>query len=418
MSLAFIILSVVGLSVLFWKAYHHVELLKNHFWPGLILKIVSGAILGVVYYYHYGYGDTLTYFKKGTELANILSKDGFAYVDFLLGSSPEIFDSGYQNQPRALFFIKVVSVFSFLSGGNYWITSIYFSTLSFFACFYLATVLAHQFSYCKNLIAMCFLYIPSTLLWTSGIIKESVAMAVLCVLFALVIQGLFRSRITLIYTIVFIVSAWVLWKVKYYYAAIAFTSVFSMICTFLLMNHQQSIRKKKWRISVAFIIISSILLFLSTQLHPNLLIANLPEIVVKNYDAFIVRSQNGGVIIYENLEPTFYSLAYHSPKAFFSALFRPFLWEWDGAFLRAIYSLENSIILILLITSLVNIKNNNDSNTYLLALAALFFVIVILTFLALSTPNFGTLARYKSMTMPFILLIITYRNPSLIKLTR
>jgi hypothetical protein len=93
----------------------------------------------------------------------------------------------------------------------------------------------------------------------------------------------------------------------------------------------------------------------------------------------------------------------------FSGLLRPFIWEASGM-TALLASLENLIIMILLISSISEIGRGTHR---LLLFSALMYVMLLCVFLALSTPNLGTLSRYRVGFLPFLIFVISYRNPLL-----
>lgn len=417
MSVIIAIINIAALSFIFWKFYQHAEILRQHFWVALFLKLMAGVSLGLLYQYYYAYGDTITYFEKGSQLAQLFFDDWVSYFNFLSNSSSVIFESGFERQPRALFFVKIVSFFSIITSGNYWVSSLYFSGASFLAAFYLASIVSRAFEPHKNIIAICFLYFPSTLFWTSGIIKESLAAVALFCLVGLVFNAVSNKKLSVIQLLSIVFSALMLWKIKYYYAAVTFTALIAFVATYIVAEKFQVIRSTKWLILLTYIISVVILILGVTQLHPNLQLENLPGVVVKNYNAFTSISDVGAFIEYENLTPTFRSILYNSPKAILSGLFRPFLWETDGNILRGIYSIENLVVLLLLLFNLAYLRSIKNYKNFIMVISILFYVCTLVAFLALSTPNFGTLARYKSLVMPFLLLILMIKNPYIQKLS-
>ena len=100
----------------------------------------------------------------------------------------------------------------------------------------------------------------------------------------------------------------------------------------------------------------------------------------------------------------------NAPWALASGLFRPFLWEAD-TLLKLAVSLENVFILLLCIISLVRIREFLRAQNSLITLSVIVFVVLLCIFLALSTPNLGSLARYKVGFTPFLIFLVIYKNP-------
>ena len=104
------------------------------------------------------------------------------------------------------------------------------------------------------------------------------------------------------------------------------------------------------------------------------------------------------------------SVISNAPWALVSGLFRPFLWEADNV-LKVTVSLENLFILLLCATSLVRIRELLRAQNSLITLSVIVYILLLCIFLALSTPNLGSLARYKVGFTPFLIFLVTYKNP-------
>ena len=101
----------------------------------LFLKIGAGICLGLTYTHYYHGGDTFQYWHEGETLANYIVENPYSIFSILLNSAdiPVLADQLiFIEQPRALFFSKIVSVFYLLTGGNYWIAGTFFSLINFF----------------------------------------------------------------------------------------------------------------------------------------------------------------------------------------------------------------------------------------------------------------------------------------------
>jgi len=99
----------------------------------------------------------------------------------------------------------------------------------------------------------------------------------------------------------------------------------------------------------------------------------------------------------------------NAPLALFSGLFRPFFWEAQNAF-QLLAAFENAVLFLLTIVSIKKLKNLWLSADRLLIFSALAYCILLGVFLALSTPNFGTLSRYRTCFLPFLFFLVSCDN--------
>ena len=134
------------------------------------------------------------------------------------------------------------------------------------------------------------------------------------------------------------------------------------------------------------------------------------EVVVSSYYEFQAISNPDDLIHYDALSATPLSLLKNSPWALFSGLFRPFITEASTAF-QSFIAFENLVLLILTAGAITQVKKLVNSQYRVLLFAILMYSILLCIFLALSTPNFGTLSRYRVGFLPYLVFVLTIENP-------
>jgi hypothetical protein len=409
------ILVLATFSFWFWK--RESSSLKNYFWPALTIKVFAGIALGLLYRHYYTVGDTFQYFEDGTKLAALARDDAKTYFDFLWSSNESfgIWSALALTEPRALFLIKIVSMFSVVTLDNYWIISVYFSVVSFYGAWLLVKqILALNQSY-KNAAILALLFFPSVVFWSSGLIKESLAIACLFFLCSLFLKNWRTEKLIFFEWVFMVITLWLLWNLKYYYLAvflpIALTSlVFKNFVLPILATKKLFIRLMFWLLMLVVPVVAI------SFVRPNFYPERFLHVIVSNNQAFTERSDPKDAIHYFDLQPNPLSVLKNSPWALFSGLFRPFIWESHTVF-QVIVAVENSVIFLLTLTSLFRLRSGIKSSYWLLVFSIVTYAIVLCIFLALSTPNFGTLARYKVGFMPLFLLVILIDNPILSRIS-
>lgn len=403
------ILVLLAISFLLWKRVS--SPLRIFYWPALTFKLLGGIALGLLYTYYYTVGDTFAYFNDSSELAALARENFSAYVRFLWegDESFPVWNKLFYQQTRSLFFVKITSVINLLTLGNYWIASLYFSFLSFLGAWSLVAVLVRLHQKLLFAAAFAFLFFPSIVFWSSGIIKESLSMGCLFFIVVVFLRLWMKEKINVRAWIMTALSLWILWSLKYYYLAV----LMPVLCTALVMRLivLPFFRfKKTWINLLVWCVVFTVPLYVVSLVHPNFYPERFLEVILNNYLDFTAISRPGSSIHYDSLQATFGSLLYHAPKALISGLFRPFITEAHTAFQFGI-ALENFVLVILAVTSIAHLKKSFDSENRLLVLSASVYIVILCIFLALSTPNFGTLARYRVGFLPFFVLLITADNP-------
>ncbi len=386
--------------------------LKRFYWTAALLKVLAGISVGIMYWYYYRLGDTIGFWKDAHVLAAFARNNFAAYVKFLWNenSQPEIFQSLIFQEYRSLLMVKIVSIFSLLAMNNYWIISIYLSVISFFGSWYLIKIIQKNFREILPGSVFSFLFLPSVVFWSSGLIKESVAMGALFFISGIFIK-LWRTDKFKWWEITLAITACLLvWKLKYYYAAVFFLIAFTSLVYKLLLSQRVQHCALIMKIFL-WLLILLIPVFIAVNAHPNFRTSRILNVVVENYRAFISFSARGDAIKYSNLEPTIGSVLTNAPTALVSGLYRPFFWEASNP-LQVLMSLENVLLLILTVVVILKLKIRNVAQHRLLTFTVLAYIIVLTIFITLSTPNFGTLSRYRVSFIPYFVLLLTSVPPA------
>ena len=377
--------------------------LRRWLWTGLAIRIAAGFSFGLIYLYYVGGGDTLYFFDQANELATLAKKDFYSYLHFLFSEQYPHFKSEARNG----FFIKILSVFSIVTNNNYWITSLYFSILSFLGVAYLVKILSCLYPNQKLFVVISFLVIPSPIFWTSGIMKDSIIFSLLLYIAAIVILIQHNKKVSWIHFICISLGLFVMWKLRHFSAAIGMLALFSSFINQLFNQYKLSV---KWRI-FGWICCLTLGLGTLSLLNRNLNFDYLPRAIYDNYLALIDISRGVNQINFTSLRPNWIDLTISFPKSLVTGLYRPFIWEGSTFILP--HKLENLAIIGLSLFSLKRISCLKIPN-FLVSLAFC-LILLLATLMPLAIPNFSSLVRYKAIFLPFLfyfLLIASFGESS------
>ncbi|MEL7001442.1 MAG: hypothetical protein AAFN93_01775 [Bacteroidota bacterium] len=411
MTLFFNILSLSLFSALIWLLYKHYKdhPMQSAMFVGMFLKVSSGLLLGVLYLHYYPSGDTWTYFSEATKLSELARGDVGSYLSALMDSQGRPLAMQFYNQPRALFFVKILSAVCLLTYDNYWLSSVYFSLFSFSGLWVLANVLI-RINNNKTAALIAFILFPSVLFWSSGILKESIAIGSLAFLTASILQYSHRlKRLGVIWLLLDVLLIYLLWRTKYYYAGIFLLAVIPLILTFVIKHWLSEMLSSARAQILLFITLSLVTLIGVSMLHPNFYFSRIIKVIVDNHDLMVANSAYMDIIHFDELSTSISSILKNTPLAFVSGLFRPFVGE-STAPLKILIGLENLVLLFLLITSFFYFPKNISDEARIYLFALILYVVIMAILLALSTPNFGTLTRYKVGFLPYLVYIISVEN--------
>jgi hypothetical protein len=407
--------SVIFFAVVVWYIvviFQTESSLKKFFWPALIVKSIAGIGLGLLYVVHYKVGDTLLFFEDALKLSQFAANDFGSYLHFLFTSDflkDLRVELTFMSDERALLMVKIVSVFNLVSFSNYWLVTFYLTLLSFLGAWSFVRQIHQLFPAVTASAVVAFLFFPSVVFWTSGLIKETIAMASLYFLSGIFLRIWFLKKVSLASWLTSLLAIALLWSLKYYFAGVFLAVITaSLIYRFLSLRIPSLCTGVQRYVSWSFILL--LLIAGVTFLHPNFKSHKLLKVMVHNYEVFHEVSRPEAVIEFENLQPTLSSIVIHSPEALFAGLFRPIFFDATNS-LSILLSVENLVILLLTLFALPHIPRIPRSNVAIILVAIIVYVILLAVFITLSTPNYGTLARYRVGYLPFFVFLILLAPP-------
>jgi hypothetical protein len=380
--------------------------LVKYFFPALLLKLLCGIGVGLIYFEHYRVGDTIE-FDRATNL--ILDQTGFSFrtwsrllflsdLTFIDESLPHVLQ-----ESRSLFFVKLLSIVYLITGRSYWLSSLFFSLASFTGGWYLVKTI---FRFRPDLISgaiVAFLFFPTVIFWSSGILKDSVAFACLTGLAGILIKINYLREFKWQWIVGGIALFLVLWAIKYHYAAVLLLSITAVGMYRLIFYRIRVKPGPVWFLGLMILII----LLIST-FHPNFRLDSVIEVMTANQTAIIEASRAGGHAEFIPWGTGWIHFLINLPVSLFAGLFMPLPWQGAGI-LPKIAGLFNLLVLVLTLVRIfpggIQVKGRS-AWIWIISIYILVLTIVI----AYSAPNFGTLERYKTGYLQFFLLWVFSDN--------
>jgi hypothetical protein len=413
-----ILLNVIVMSgTTWWLSKRQPESTRLLFWASLTVKLLAGIAVGVVYFYYYnGKGDTVIYWRDGVLLADkIISRpmDGLGFF-WDENVNPEFIDGLFNLRPRSLFFVKISGLLAILSWNSYWVMALQISFVSFLGAWYLFNKVILFFPSSRCAAAASFLFYPSVVFWSSGLIKESLGMATLFFLAGIFLLIINNHKIRVWEWVVTILSLWIGWNLKYYWMGVFIPIVITTIVIMKLRQKNAMVARFDLAVWASLFLI---ILLIGTNLHPNFYLSRFLDVIVQNNNEFMMLTDPGNAVLYQDLNPSLTSILMNAPQALVAGFFRPFIWD-ESNFLSIVAGIENFVFLIMMGLSLPSLFRFLRSPDRLLAMATITYSIILAIFLALSTPNLGTLSRYKIGFLPFLVFLILNCNPIINRLAQ
>ena len=245
-----------------------------------------------------------------------------------------------------------------------------------------------------------FTLFPSTVFWSSGILKESVAVFCLCILISVFLHYFLYKKIKPVELFICIFLIWVYWNIKYYLCAVLIITIVSVALTDIILN------KYQWKKRLLLLCSINVLLFIiGSFIHPNFSLHKIISVLHDNHIKIIAISNQRNLVPFIHLKIPFYSFLINIPVSLFAGLFMPLPFQGNGLIAIA----PGIINLFVLFATMALIYKKIiliGGRLRLLVYGLLLYISILAIVLTYSTPNYGTLERYKSGYLPLFIFII------------
>lgn len=411
---------ITGLAYLLWRRQAQ-NSLRSFYWPALLVKLVCG-ILSVFFYDTFFSGGDARLFQAQSDLVTEYARVNPASYLRLL------FTRQYESESlrtsmvffwysNSYFMVMVLSFLNFFTNGHHYLNTLYFSLFSFWGLWLLSSTLVHLNPGFKFPVVFAFLFFPSVVFWSAGVGKEAIYLGSLAWLVAAVLRLVYKIYGPTRYNILeILVAGYFLWKIKFYFAALVFALLFGFAAVEILTTRFKYLNgtRARWYFLSLVVLVGAVLVVKEKEV---INIDNFFFQLMRSYTTLSEWSVGKPALIFPGLEPTFASLLRHSPSAIFQAILRPYLWEWHNPF-YFIAGLENFLVLVLLVFTTAKIVRQYPVKVPLGVWAMLIYILVIAALIGLFTPNIGSLSRYKTAFMPFLIFLLLVFNADYPELKR
>lgn len=402
---------------------------RPYFISGLSAKIVGALFISVIYQYYYGGGgDTMQYFRFANIINSSFSDSPTKWVN-LLFRIPEWYDGDYYDYISQLewymipsnYTVSAIAAFFMIFTFNTFLpTAVLFAAVSFSGIWAMFRTFSTQYPSITKQLSIAILFIPSTVIWGSGIFKDTLCMFGLGWMMYGIFRILIQRKLKPVLIGVTLGSFYVVSLIKVYILA-AFVPA---ILLWIFLQYSHKIRSTFQRIFVKYTLIG--VCVVGYMAFASSFSESLGEYSLENFAATSVRtnsnilsitSDEGSAYNIGELDPTPLGLLKKFPAAVNVSLFRPYIWEAKNP-LAMFNALEAMLFLVYTIRLFFTIGPSNivkaissDPNIQFFLVFALIFAFSV----GLSSGNFGTLSRYRIPCLPpyaCVLMLIYYRYNS------
>lgn len=394
-----------------------------------VLKIFAVFLYTALYKLYYGYGDTLVYYQKSTQVLGYLMDSPHKFWDLIFTDGLDIrtkhaeLISKYNTlidyyNTGTFFVIKFTFFVGCLSFMQYLPMAVIFSGIAFYGSLKLALSFSKLYPEYKLIFHGAFLLIPSVVFWGSCISKDSITIGFANLLIVGLLNIFIFKKAILRNIILVFISFYVSSSVKGY-VPLALIPCFSIYLISYYWNESRILKRPILKFLLVFggiVTFIPIGYFAIKYLMNDFLANQLISIVKMNIGQGVSAKEGDssfsiGITIEDLQNPT--RILFFIPQAIIITLFRPFLWDVRNP-IMLISAIESSffffftlflIFRMRIISFFIQVKRNK------LLLFFLLFSLILSIPIGISSGNFGTIVRYKIPILPYYLalLLILYR---------
>lgn len=315
---------------------------------------------------------------------------------------------------NTLFLIKILGVLNFASLGIVFLNALYLSLFCFVGCWLLARTWAQVFPATPPAAPVVALLLwPSVVWWTAGLGKETMLVGCETALVALVLRLLYGPPAAtgakrwqrLAYLTLSLLLAWLAYRMRFFFAL----PLLGVLVALAGLRGAAQLgwpgaTSSRWQL-IALLLVAGVGGGLGLRLFPNE-VNFYTEQLYEQYTFGSAASVGRPHLEYPRLAPTGPSLLAHAPLAVAQVLTRPWLGESRSLFYTGV-GLENlGLLLLLTLATLAVVRGRPGHLPVVVVVLLLAYFLLTATFIGLSTPNLGTMHRYRAALLPWLLLLL------------
>jgi len=390
-------------------------LVSNYFLSAYFLRIAGGMAFAFVYAFYYGGGDTLNYHYDSTIISNALRSDPINGLE-LLFTNPDFEDAStykyvskmiFKTDPASHIISALAACFNIFTFDSFLATTIFFSLIGFWGNWQLFKTLCQLFPYLHKQLAIGCLYLPSILFWTSGLMKDTLCTMAICYLFSAIVKVFVFQNRSIGNYVVIICSTWILFALKIYILLCFIPTISIYIFSIINSRIKNPVNRKIMKpffygmaLLFAYFAFNTI-----SETNKKYSLDSLEKTAKITADYIGKVSVNSGGSFYSlgDLDFSPSSIPLLALKAFNVTFYRPYLWEISSPLM--VFSVIESLYFIYLsYLMLIHFKNHSKDlkKTFTPFTSFCFLFAISFSFVVgVTSNNFGALARYKSLMLPF-----------------
>lgn len=413
--------TVMAIIILFAIRNQISDKTRKYFIPYFLFKIITAIAFALIHVYYYKGGDTFLYFEGAVYFSNLILYEPTNLINHFFIDLNEISQlpaiEGYYilealKSPDTIFMSKLTAPFALISANQFLTTTLNFTLFTSIGAWLIFTVFVNLYQKASMFFAIGTLFYPTLAIWTSGILKDSVTLLGLGILFFAIFKLLYHKKwIYLTLATLAIYSTIIL---KPYVLYIFIPSM--LLWAQGRINQQIKSTFYKYLITpfiaLSFILFGYLLFNEISESAGKYSLENL-ESIAKGFHSWHsylaeTRGQSGYTLGEVSYTPL--GMLSKAPESLFVTFYRPFIFLETKNIPTLFEGIQSFLLLIITIyvifkTGLRNILWILFKDTNLLAF--LIFALIFAYAVGFTSYNFGALSRYKTPALPFFTAALT-----------
>ena len=400
-----------------WRRSKYTDpLLKKYQLQGFWIKVFS-TIAFTIFNYQISLGDSVVlYWREGYNIFHLIQYDisnikllfikGKDYDQALLA---DIWNAGYFNDENNYMVTKIVAFLSFFTFGKYMVINLFFSMISYSGVWRLYRFFYELFPHMHKQLAFAILYLPTFVFWSSGILKDPICTGAMGWITYSLYEMFYKKQSILKNIFIVAIATYFLVNLKIY-ILISYVPFFIL---FLILKNVNLLKNKFLKFMLGPAIIVGCI-FAGQQVMQkfqgdlgNYAAEGLGDVIQKQQKNYAEQAAQGiGESNFElgvEFNGSIGSMLKMAPAAVVATLYRPFIWE-TRKISTVLSSFESLALMLLTIFVLYKAGVRRFFRIIVkdpVVLYCMLFSVLFALFVGATTPNFGTLCRYKIPCMPF-----------------
>jgi len=403
------------------RTFYEDPVLRHYHKIGFWVKIFS-TIAFTIFNYKISLGDSVVlYWREGYNIFQLIQHDisniKLLFIqgkDFDQGLLADTWNLGYFNDENNYMVTKIVAVLSFFTFGKYMVINLFFSMISFSGVWRLYRFFYGLYPHLHKQLAVAILYLPTFVFWSSGILKDPICTGAMGWLTYSLYEMFYHKKALIKNTIIVIIAGFFLVNLKIY-ILVSYVPFFFL---FLILKNVNLIKNAFVRLLIGPALIIGCVIAGQQVIKKfekelgGYAAEGIAKQIKHQQETYQQQAAAGigesNFSLGVDFDGSMTSMLKMAPAAIMATLYRPFIWE-SAKVSTMLSSLESLALMIFTLSILFKVGPRTFLRTIVkdpTITYCFLFALLFALFVGATTPNFGTLCRYKIPCMPFYVIAL------------